>query len=120
MINTLLSGKVHGQPETRVGKSGKTFCTAKLIVPTDAESCWANVVAFREDAIRSLMALSAGDSVSVVGTAKVGAYLSKTGEPRPTLDVVAEAVLSVYEVTKRRKAAARPDPDSGHWLEGQP
>ena len=69
MIDALITGKLHGKPESRTGKSGNPFVTAKLRAAlADGEGTIVSVIAFAPEACRVLMALEAGDSVAVSGT----------------------------------------------------
>lgn len=71
----------------------------------DGESLFVNVIAFDAAAVAALLALAAGDSVAVAGTATPRAYI-KEGEPRASLDVTAQQVLTAYHVTRKRQAGA--------------
>ncbi len=105
MIDTLIQGKLHGQPQERTGKSGKPFAVAKLTAADgDGESLFVNVIAFDTDACRALLALGTGDAVAVAGPVTPKAWTDKHREPRIALDVVAHQVLTTYHVTRKRKA----------------
>lgn len=115
MIDVLIQGRLHAAPQQRTSKNGKPFVTAKLIAAAgDGESLFINVIAFDPGAVSALLALAAGDSVAVAGTATPRAYL-KDSEPRASLDVTAQQVLSAYHVTRKRSAVqperAAPDRD---------
>ncbi len=104
MIDCLIQGKLFAAPTERTSKTGKPFATAKLIASAgDGESLFVNVIAFDAAAVSALLALAAGDSVSLAGTATPRAYI-KDGEPRASLDVTAQQVMSAYHVTRRRSA----------------
>ena len=83
------------QPETRTGKSGKPFTTAKLRIDTGEEqSTWASVIAFANEAER-LARLGDGDAVSLSGTAKLQAYIAKSGEPKASLSITVDEVAAI-------------------------
>ena len=104
MIDCLIQGKLFAAPQQRTSKAGKPYCTARLIAAAgDGEGVFCNLIAFDPAAVQALLALAAGDSVSLAGTATPRAYL-KDGEPRPSLDVTAQAVLTAYHVTRKRTA----------------
>ena len=109
MIDCLIQGRLHAAPQQRTSKAGKPFATAKLIAAAgDGEGVFCNLIAFEPAAVSALLALAAGDSVAVAGTATPRAYL-KDGEARASLDVTAQQVLSAYHVTRKRTAVQAPD-----------
>ena len=107
MIEALITGKLHQRAEERTSKSGKPFVTAKVRTAAgEAESLFVNVVAFSESAASALLALEAGDSLALAGTLKPGAWIDREGNARPSLDLVAAQVLTLYGLKRRRAAAA--------------
>ena len=105
MIDGLIGGKLHGAPVERTGQNGKRFVTAKVRTPTgDGEALFVNVITFSESVGNALLALDDGDSVSLAGAMTPKAWNDKTGEARPALDMVAQAVLTAYHVGRRRQA----------------
>lgn len=99
-----MSGKLHGRPEQRTGKTGKPFVVAKLRAAVGGdEVVFVNVVAFDAGAQAALLALEAGDAVSLAGTLKPGAWTDKTGAARPSLDMVAAQVLTAYGLKRKRE-----------------
>ena len=105
MIDALIAGKLHGQPSQRTSKNGNTFTTCKVRVPTGEDSTFCNVIAFDDGAQAALMALGSGEAVALAGSLKVGIWQAQDGTARPSLDLVASKLLTVYAITKRRKAA---------------
>ncbi|CAJ0777677.1 single-stranded DNA-binding protein [Ralstonia chuxiongensis] len=107
MIDGLVSGKLHIAPVLRQTKANHDYVTVTVRVPLSAEneSVFAHVVAFSESACQALRALDVGDAVSVAGKLTPGAWLDKEGNARPSVDVVADQVLSVYSIRKKRDAA---------------
>lgn len=104
MIDVLIQGRLHAAPQERTSKTGKPFATAKMIAAGgDGESLFVNVIAFDAAAVAALLVLAAGDSVAVAGAATPRAYV-KDGEPRASLDVTAQQVLTAYHVTRKRSA----------------
>ncbi|WP_101102489.1 single-stranded DNA-binding protein [Macromonas bipunctata] len=112
MIDGLIRGKLIKAPESRATKAGRPYATARLRVPTSnpAETLFASVVAFGPEAVAALLALGEGDAVSVAGSLKVGTWTDKEGNARPSLDLVADRVLSVYAIRKQRAAAGGGQP----------
>jgi single-stranded DNA-binding protein len=108
MIDGLIGGKLYGKPAQRMGQSGKAFVTAKVRTPiSDGDSLFVNVITFSESAGAALLTLDDGDSVSLSGTLTPKAWTDKNGEARPSLDVVAHAILTSYHVTRKREAVTR-------------
>ena len=104
MIDGLIGGKLHGKPAQRVGQSGKAFVTAKVRTPTaSGETVFVNVIAFSESVGASLLALDDGDSVSISGALTPKAWIDRSGEAKPSLDLVAHALLTTYHVTRKRQ-----------------
>ena len=107
MIDGLIGGKLHGKPAQRVGQSGKAFVTAKVRTPTaNGETLFVNVSAFSESVGASLLALDDGDSVSISGALTPKAWTDRSGEAKPSLDMVAHALLTTYHVTRKRQAVS--------------
>lgn len=107
MIDALIAGKLHGKPQERTGKSGRPFVTARVRTPAGEETVFVSVIAFADDVCRSLLALDDGDSVSLSGALTPKAWTDKNGDARPSLDLVAHAVLSVYHIQRKRRAMTK-------------
>ena len=103
MIDCLVSGRLHGVPQQRTAKTGRTFTTAKLRVPTGEDSTFCNVIAFDQGTQDALMTLGAGEAVALAGELKVSTWTDKSGTTRPSLDLVASKALTQYHLTKRRR-----------------
>ena len=104
-IETLILGKLHQRAEQRTGKTGRPFVTGKVRAATgEADAVFVNVVCFSESVGAALLALDAGDAVALAGTFKPGAWIDREGNARPSLDMVAAQVLTVYGLTKKRAA----------------
>ena len=106
MIETLMTGKLHGRPEQRTSaNTGRSYVQARLRVAAGAdETHFVRVTAFSESAGAALMALGDGDAVAVAGTLRLGAWTDRDGQPRPNADLVAAQVLTVYHLKRRRDA----------------
>lgn len=56
MIESLISGKLHGNPQQRTSKAGKPFVTAKMRVSTGEEQGqFVNVTAFSDSVQAALL-----------------------------------------------------------------
>ena len=107
-IEALILGKLHQRAEQRTSKAGRPFVTAKARAAAgEGEAVFVNVVAFGDTACAALLALEAGDSVALAGTLKAGAWIDREGSARPNLDMVADRVLTVYALKKKREASAQ-------------
>ena len=112
MLTVLLSGRIVGSdPIQKTGASGKPFTVAKVTFAQDGdEPGFANVIAFN-GAAEQLARLKKGDDVALSGRAGVQGWLDKkTGEPKAGVRVVAEHLLSPYQIKQRRKPAAEGAP----------
>jgi single-stranded DNA-binding protein len=105
MLSVLVSGSLVRDPQRRTAQNGKAFATALMRCPSEeADALLISVISFTAPAVKALLALKAGDSLAVTGRAKLSSW-TKDGEERHGLSVTADAVLSLYEVAKRRKQA---------------
>lgn len=107
-IEALILGKLHQRAEQRTSKAGKPFVTAKARVAAgEGDSVFVNVIAFSESACAALLALDSGDALALAGTLKPGAWTDREGNARPSLDMVAAQVLTVYGLKKKRDATGQ-------------
>ncbi len=113
MLAILASGTLVSDPVSRTSATGKAS-TASLRVPAeDAEAMLVSIIAFHADAVAALLALQRGDSCAIAGRAKLTSW-TKDGEEKHGLSVVADQVLTIYQIEKRRKrAAAREAEEAG-------
>ena len=106
-IEALILGKLHEDAKTRTSSTtGRQYVTAKVrVAVSDGESVFVNVIAFSESACTALLALSGGDSLALAGTLKPGACTDREGNAKPSVDLVASQILTVYGLKKKRDAA---------------
>jgi hypothetical protein len=105
MIDALIAGRLHGSPKYRTSKSGQRYATAVVRASLrDGTAIFCNVISFAETAVTALLALSEGDSVALSGELTPKVYVPQSGDPRPSLDLLAHAVISPFTVTRRRRA----------------
>lgn len=106
-IESLILGKLHQPAEQRTSKAGRPFVTATVRAAVgEAEGVFVKVLAFSESAGAALLALHAGDALAVAGTLKPAAWIDREGNARPSLDLVAAQVLTLYGLKKKRAASA--------------
>ena len=108
MIDALVAGTLYGRAQSRTSKNGQPYVTAKVRTPMrDGESLFINVVAFSASVVQALLALDEHDAVALVGELKASAYLDKSGQPRPSVDLLAHGVVTAYHITRTRQAMKR-------------
>jgi single-stranded DNA-binding protein len=105
VISALISGRSFGAPQERTARNGNTYVTAKVRTPmSNGECAFVNVIVFSDTARAALLALQEGDAVAMTGDLRVSTYIDKTGIAKPSLDLVAHAVLTEYHVRRKREA----------------
>jgi single-stranded DNA-binding protein len=110
MIDALVNGRIHSKPQKRISKNGSDFVTCKLVTAArDGEHFFVNVIGFDASVCSALLALDAGDAVSIAGEATPTAWIDQEGQPRGGLSVVAKLTMSAYQISKKRKASAAPE-----------
>jgi len=109
MLSVIAAGVLIAAPSERMGKNGKTYVTCALRVAMSEGAVIANIVAFRDTVKQQIMALAAGDAISIVGEAKVTVY-EKDGEARPSMSIIADQALTPYQLDKKRRASTASEP----------
>ena len=104
MIDALIGGTLHAAAVEKTASNGKPYVTAKVRASVGTESVFVNVICFDATACTALLALQAGEPVSLAGELTPKVWTPANGEPRPVLDLVAHAVLTTYAVQRKRKA----------------
>lgn len=105
MIDGLIAGRLNGQPATRVDRAGKTYAVARVRAASgDGEHLFVNVIAFDSATCDALLALDDGDSVALSGSLTPRVWTDKQGNTRPSVDMVADQVLTAYHVNRKRRA----------------
>lgn len=121
MIEGLILGKLHAPAVERQATTGRRYVTAKVRCAVgDNETAWVNVIAFSESACTALLALDPGDSVALAGTLKPSAWQDHEGRARPSVDLVAATVMTVYGLARKRKASPATGAASGERDEVEP
>lgn len=106
MLNALASGTLVRDPKSGTSASGTRWsnttirCNVGQSKEGDAETAFVAVVCFGDVAER-LARLSKGDSISVQGNLKPTTY-EKDGQERHGLEIIAQALLSPYDLKKKR------------------
>jgi len=105
MLDTIAGGTLTAKPVERTGQSGKPFVTATIRCAQDSgDALFVNVIGFADAVRAALLALDAGESVTVSGPLTVSIWTPSGGEPRPQLRIAAQAVLTAYHVRRKRDA----------------
>ncbi len=107
-IDCLIQGRMHRTAQQRTSKNGSPFVTCTVRTQTkDGTAIFVSVIVFAESAVTALLALADGDAVALAGELTPKIYQPRDGgEPRPSLDLLAHAVLSPYHIARKRKAVA--------------
>jgi single-stranded DNA-binding protein len=107
MLNVLLTGKLAKDPKTGNSRNGHPWTAATIRVPLqpnqegEADSLFVSTIAFGSEA-EKLGRLTAGDAVSVTGTAKLSTWTGTDGISKPQMDIQAVEVLTAYALRKKR------------------
>jgi hypothetical protein len=95
MIDGLVAGRLMGDASRRVDKSGRTFVVARVLARNRAdEEFIVNVIAFDAAPCADLLALADGDAIALAGALTPKVWTDKQGIARPSLDLIAQRVLS--------------------------
>lgn len=94
MIDGLVAGRLYGDTEQRIDKTGKAFTLAKVRASTaDGELLFVNVIGFDAAVCAAMHALKDGDSVALSGSLSPRVWTDKQGNARPALDMVVHRVV---------------------------
>lgn len=105
MIDALLSGRLAADPKPGTSRNGNPYATARIQATTNAEDrLTVSVITFDTDTMAALLALSAGDAVTLAGELTPKVWTDKDGNPHPSADLKAHKLLTPYHVTRKRKA----------------
>ena len=95
MIRAMVSGTLHGDPQTRTSRGGQPFTTARMKADaSDGTAVWCSLIAFGDVGER-LATLKSGAAISVSGRAKLSAWLSKDGQPSAGLSVAIDELATL-------------------------
>lgn len=103
MLTALASGTLVANPVQRETAAAKPYVTAQLRTPTEDDAVIISVIAFDAGTCSALAKLKKGDALSVTGRAKLAKWQGREGE-RTGLQMVAERILTLYEVRSKRSA----------------
>lgn len=107
MLTALASGTLIRDPKSGTSASGTRWANSTIRVPCgtnrdgEAETAFLSVIAFGDVADR-LARLGHGDAVSVQGPMRQTEYQAKDGSTRSGLEIVANSLLSAYQINKKR------------------
>ena len=100
----LISGKLFRDPEAKTSRGGKPYTLATVKVGQGEDVQWWRVMAFGDADRDELISLRNGDAVAVSGPLKAEMYAPNGNEPRLSLSVMADRIISAKRA-KREKAA---------------
>lgn len=116
-------GNAGADAELQFGQSGQARVTVNVAVTprvktngewADGETAWYRVTHFGRDAEAIAEQVRKGTTVVVTGRLTPRAYTTKAGEPRTSLDVVADHLGVIPRATAMRPATGQPDPFTGY------
>lgn len=96
-----LVGRLGADPDLKFGQSGKAIARLRIVTNSrrqvdgqwkDVDATWWSVVAFGPLAEQATENLSKGSAVIVVGKAKESEWTDKDGNPRKSIEVVADSI----------------------------
>ena len=96
-----LVGRLGADPDVKFGASGKAIARLRVVTNSrrqvdgqwkDVDATWWSVVAFGPLAEQVTENLSKGSAVIVVGKAKESEWTDKDGNPRKSIEVVADSI----------------------------
>ena len=112
MIDALIQGKVFKPATKKTAANGKPFCTAMITTAQkDKEGATVqqaiSVLAFNQQAVAALLALSEGDAVAVAGKLTLSTYQAKDGAVKPSASLLCHHVTSAYHISRKRDVATK-------------
>lgn len=120
MPPALITAPLAADPQERTARNGNSFALARLSVPvSEAGRIHCSLLAFEESAVKRLLDLREGASVSAAGTLKVATRtLGHGDDPWPILDLQADEIAATTPRLKKPRAEQSPDQDPHvPWLE---
>lgn len=120
MIDAFIAGRLYGQAAERVAKNGSRFAVAKVRVALrDGTAIFVNCITFHASAVTALMALSDGDSIALAGELTPKVWTDREGTAKPSLDLMVHAVLTAYNVSRKRATMAHDSNTNAGPREGE-
>ncbi|WP_129136377.1 single-stranded DNA-binding protein [Luteimonas sp. YGD11-2] len=114
MIDALVSGRLAADPKTGTSRNGSAYVTARVLVTTaDEERLSVSVIAFSARVVDGLMAMGAGEPVTLSGELTPKVWTDREGNAQPTADLKAHAFLTPYHVSRRRKTVQQGESEPG-------
>lgn len=114
MLAALASGQLIRDPKSGTSQNGHKWANGLVRVPCgqskegDQEAAFLTVVCFGDQADK-LARMSKGDNIAAQGQLKPTSY-EKDGETRHGMELMAQSVLSPYDLRKKRGSDGRDDP----------
>ena len=102
----LVSGRLLRDPQKKVSAKGRPYGSALVRVSDGNDSALWRVTAFSETALAELMKLRVGDGIAATGPMQAELYTPAGGEPRLSLSLVADRLISMEKQKRARGAEA--------------
>jgi single-stranded DNA-binding protein len=108
MIIALITGTLFRDPKPLISKSNKPFTVATVKASDATGSEFVKVFCWGDHAREALDGLKEGDAISVTGKLSGEIYTPPGGEPRVSLSINADQVLSLKKPAAPRKKETPP------------
>jgi len=97
MIDGVIAGKLCGRPAVRPATGGKSAVVAKMRAAAGGDAgVPVSVIAFDQEAQAILLELEEGDTAVLQSVLMPKTCTDETGAVKPSLDMMAVSVLTVY------------------------
>jgi single-stranded DNA-binding protein len=100
MLSLLATGRLASTPEVRTGPSGKSYTTARLLVPGEGGDTSVSLIGFGAVGAE-LSTIPKGVAISITGRCKLTRWTAKDGTERTGLSVTADALLYARPPVRR-------------------
>jgi single-stranded DNA-binding protein len=111
-LRAILSGAVGKAAELRTSKNGNSFATLSIRENANGASRWWQAIAFNENEIEVLKAMTPGEPIAVAGEITAEIYAPAGSESRINWRITVDAVLSARKV-KPEGATGKPQAAKG-------
>ena len=104
MIAALITGTLRCKAERRTSRSGNPYVATRIRVQSgEGSASVVCVVAYAAGVQEALLALDIGEAVAIAGVLSARAWTDRDGVALPTLDLIADQVLTVHHAKHKRE-----------------
>jgi single-stranded DNA-binding protein len=112
MLSLLATGRLASTPEVRTGPSGKSYTTARLLVPGEGGDTSVSLIGFGAVGAE-LSTIPKGVAISITGRCKLTRWTAKDGTERTGLSVTADALLYARPPRRGTRPPSHDEDDEG-------